>query len=184
MQNIIIPKIQRNVPNPLDARVVYSIFVREENTISALQVFFGDVFSLLDLRSRRDVELYARALIEDILYQRGAVEFLRGKPCEQFSLSVMKTHCAVHVRYAQQFITLCNHVFHFIVFGFFNGKDRGIGCVNVRRLVLIIGLIPAAALTQNDIIRSLFRTAKDRIGGACAGTDIYVAARATYVLCF
>lgn len=79
MQNVIVAKIQRYVPDTLDARVVLPLLVGEKDAIPPLQIVGVDVFALLDLRARVDVEKLPRALIEDILDKGRAVEFLHGK---------------------------------------------------------------------------------------------------------
>ena len=70
MQNVVIPQIQGDVPDPLNTRLVLPIFIGEEDTIASLQFAFLDKFSLFDLCACGDVEYFSCALVEDILYKR------------------------------------------------------------------------------------------------------------------
>ena len=79
VQNIIVAKIERYVSDPLDARIILTFLVREENAIPALEIAFRHVLALLHLRACVYVEKLPRSLIKDILNEGGAIEFLRGK---------------------------------------------------------------------------------------------------------
>ena len=79
VQNIIVAKIQGNVPNPFNARFILSVFVGEKDAIPALQFTLFYVFTLLDLRARGDVKDFPCALEEDVLYEGRTIEFMHGK---------------------------------------------------------------------------------------------------------
>ena len=79
MQNVIIAKVNRDVPDALYARFILSFFVGEKDTIPPLQVTSRHVFALLDLRAGVYVQNFPRAFIKHVLYQGRAIEFLGGK---------------------------------------------------------------------------------------------------------
>ena len=51
MQNVIIPKIQRDVSYPLDTRIVLPFLVGEKDTIPPLQIVGMHVRALFNLRA-------------------------------------------------------------------------------------------------------------------------------------
>ena len=69
MQDVIVAKIQGDVADALDPRIILPIFVGEEDAISTLQFALFDEFSLLYLCARGDIEQFSCPLIEDILYE-------------------------------------------------------------------------------------------------------------------
>ena len=79
MQNVIITQVQRYVTDAFDARVVLSFFVGEKDAVAPFKLTRFYVFTLLYLRASVDVEQRIRALIKNVLYQGGTVEFLHGK---------------------------------------------------------------------------------------------------------
>ena len=144
MQDIIVAQIKRYVAHSFNPFIILPFLIREENAIPPLKFVGCDIFALFHLRAGVDVEHFACALIENVLNERGAIEFLRAKAFEQISFSVVQAHRAVHVRHAKEFIPFGNNVFNRFAFCLFDGEYTGVFCVNIGGLILIIRLVPVA----------------------------------------
>ncbi len=102
MQDIVVAQIQRNVPDAFHARLVIALGVGVKEQVAAFDIVPADGNALFDLGARRHVQQDPRALIEDILHERGAVELGHGEALEHVALAVVQTRRAVDVGHAQK----------------------------------------------------------------------------------
>lgn len=101
MQNIVVAKIDRDVSHPLNSRAVLPRFVGKIDAIPPLELAFGNVFALLDLRTRGRLQQHARAHIKGVLRKRRAVEFVLGEIFKAIAVAVVVAHRTVDVGHAE-----------------------------------------------------------------------------------
>lgn len=115
VQDIVVPQVERDVADALHARLVVALRVGVEQQIPAFDVLPRDGDALCDLRARRDVEQDARARVEDILHEGGAVKGVRGEALEEIAAPVVQAGGAVDVGDAQKFQSLVDDALDAVV---------------------------------------------------------------------
>ena len=177
MQDIVIPQINGDMSHPFDTRIVLPVLVGEKQTIAPSDIRFCHVLALFHLRARGGIEQGFVALVECVLHEGGAIEFLRGEPLQEVPLAIVQANGAVDVGHAEELITLLHDLLHVFVLRLFQSENAGVFGVNIGDFIPIIGLVPTARFADYRVHGTLCRASEHRILRACARAQIDAVAR-------
>ena len=145
VQDIIFAEVERNVSDAFHTRLVVPLRVGVEQEVSAPDILPRHGRTLFHLRAGGHVEQDPRALVEDILHERGAVERVRREVFQKIPLAVVQADRAVHIGNAQKFQPLVDDALDRVarLGQRCNGGVRRL-CAHIGGLSAVARLVPVA----------------------------------------